>query len=351
MSRWPSYRVAAAHAAPVFLNPGATADKACSLIEEAARNGARLIAFPETFVAAFPLWSVLRAPIYNHDMFRRLAASAVTVPGPEVARIAAAARKFGIHVSIGINEGTSASVGCMWNANLLIGEDGSILNHHRKLVPTYFEKLTWANGDGAGLRVVDGPLGRLGMLICGENTNPLARFTLMAQGEQLHIASFPPMWPTHDPEDSGNYDLARAIRIRIGAHCFEAKCFAVVASGFLDDAAVQELARGDANALRIIEQTPRGVSMFVGPDGEQFGPSLRDEEGLIYADVDLAGCVAPKQFHDVVGYYNRFDIFRLQVNRSANRPISFLSDGKPAQACEGRDEAGDGAATSEVLMP
>ena len=100
-----------------------------------------------------------------------------------------AARRHEMVVSIGITEGTDASVGCLWNTNLLIGSDGTILNHHRKLVPTFFEKLVWANGDGRGLRVVATEIGRLGMLICGENTNPLARFALMAQGEQVHMSS------------------------------------------------------------------------------------------------------------------------------------------------------------------
>lgn len=326
MSAYPAYKVAAAHVAPVFMDTDATVAKACALIEEAARNGARLVAFPETYVPAFPVWSALRAPIHNHDFFCRLAAAAIRVPGPEIARLAAAARRAGVFVSIGVNEGTEASVGCLWNANLLFGEDGAILNHHRKLVPTYFEKLVWANGDGAGLRVVDTAIGRIGMLICGENTNPLARFALMAQGEQVHVASYPPVWPTKDPKEGNNYDLAQAIRIRTGAHCFEAKCFAVVASCFMDEAMKEALAGDDGEVRRILEHTPRGVSMVVGPDGEQVGQSLSAEEGLLYADIDLADCVAPKQFHDVVGYYNRFDIFKLTVDRSASRPISFVAE-------------------------
>lgn len=99
-------------------------------------------------------------------------------------------------VSIGINERSPASVGCLFNRNVLLDEDGSVLNHRRKIVPTFYEKLTWSAGDGAGLRVCDTSCGRVGMLICGENTNPLVRYTLMAQGEQLHIASYPPLWPT-----------------------------------------------------------------------------------------------------------------------------------------------------------
>ena len=326
MNTYPAYKVAAAHVAPVFLDLEATVQKACSLIGEAARNGARLIAFPETYIPAFPVWSALRAPIHNHDLFKRLAAASIRVPGPEVAAICAAARDGGIFVSMGINEGTDASVGCIWNANFLIGEDGSVLNHHRKLVPTFYEKLTWANGDGSGLRVVDTPVGRVGMLICGENTNPLARFTLMAQGEQVHVSTYPPVWPTKDPEAGGNYDLAGAIRIRAGAHAFEAKCFNVVASGFMDKPMRDALAGLDADAGRILDGSPRGVSMIIGPDSEPVCQVLCEEEGILYADIDLDQCVEPKQFHDVVGSYNRFDIFHLTVDRSANRPVTFLAE-------------------------
>ena len=335
MKTYPAYKVAAAHVAPVFLDLEATVQKACSLIGEAARNGARLIAFPETYIPAFPVWSALRAPIHNHDLFKRLAAASIRVPGPEVAAICAAARDGGIFVSMGINEGTDASVGCIWNANLFIGEDGSVLNHHRKLVPTFYEKLTWANGDGSGLRVVETPLGRIGMLICGENTNPLARFTLMAQGEQVHVSTYPPAWPTRDPKAGGNYDLAGAIRIRAGAHAFEAKCFNVVASGFMDKP------MRDALAGRILDGSPRGVSMIIGPDAEPVCQVLCEEEGILYADIDLDACVEPKQFHDVVGSYNRFDIFHLTVDRSRNRPVTFTAEDVTAEANgSGNPEAG-----------
>lgn len=323
MTTYPAYKVASAHVAPIFLDRDATVDKACSLIEEAARNGARLIAFPETYIPAFPIWSALRAPIHNHDMFKRLAANTMRIPGAELARVSAAAREHGIFVSIGFNEGSEVSVGCIWNANVFIGDDGSVLNHHRKMVPTFYEKLTWANGDGAGLRVVETPLGRVGALICGENTNPLARFTLMAQGEQVHISTYPPVWPTRDPKEKGNYDLEHAIRIRAGAHSFEAKCFNIVSSGFMDNAILEAMGGLDKEARRILENSPRSVSLIIGPDGEVVGDVLCEEEGILYADIDLADCVEPKQIHDVVGYYNRFDIFKLTVDRSANRPVSF----------------------------
>ena len=332
MVTYPAYQVAAAHVAPVFLDLERTVDKACALIEEAARHGAQLVVFPESYVPAFPVWCALRAPIYNHDLFRRLAASSMLVPGPELSRVAAAARRSGVFVSLGLNERTEASVGCLWNSNVLIGDDGAILNHHRKLVPTFWEKLAWANGDGAGLSVNATRLGRIGMLICGENTNPLARYALMAQGEQLHISTWPPIWPTRDPKGGGNYDLAGAIRIRAGAHSFEAKAFNVVCAGFMDRAMRDALAALDPEAGRIVDSNPRGVSMVIGPTGDPVGGSLSESEGILYADVDLAACVEPKQFHDVVGYYNRFDIFKLTVDRSANRPITFEAPpGEPGQ--------------------
>lgn len=332
MTDYPHYKVAAAQVAPVFLNTAATVEKACALIEEAARNGARLIAFPETYIPAFPVWAALYAPIQNHEFFRRLAAAALRCPGPEIERIAEFAVRYGIMVSLGINEGTDASVGCIWNSNILIGEDGRILNHHRKLVPTFYEKLVWANGDGAGIRVSVTPLGRVGMLICGENTNPLARYALMAEGEQVHIASYPPVWPTRDPGQGGNYDLAQAIRIRAGAHAFEGKVFNIVVSGFMDGPMMKELAHFDAETRRILEQTPRGVSLVIAPNGETIAELAGSDEGLLYAEIDLAACVEPKQFHDISGGYNRFDVFQLTVDRSRRPPAHFKDEGISTRA-------------------
>jgi len=325
MIQYPAYRVAAAHVAPVFLDTDASLDKAASLIAEAARYGARLIAFPESFLPGFPVWAALAAPIRTHDLFKRFAAAAVSVPGPVVDRLSTLARRYGIFISMGLSEGTTTSVGCLWNSNLLIGDDGRLLNHHRKLVPTYFEKMIWAPGDGHGLQVVETTLGRIGALICGENTNPLARYALMAQGEQLHISSYPPVWPTRPPEEAGNYDLAQAIRIRAGAHAFEAKVFNLVAAACLDRTLKDTIAKAlGAQALSVVEAAPRGVSMLVGPTGEQIGDSLSDDEGLLYADIDLAACVEPKQFHDVVGYYNRFDVFQLSIDRTRRPAASFV---------------------------
>ena len=323
MRRYPQFKVAAAHVAPAFLDLEATVDKSCSVIREAAANGAQLIVFPETYLPAFPIWCSLRAPIYNHEFFRTLAANSALIDGPELAAIAEAARQSEIFVSLGFNEASAVSRGCIWNADVLIDDRGAILCHHRKIMPTFYEKLVWAAGDGAGLFVCDTRLGKLGMLICGENTNPLARYTMLAQGEEVHLSSYPPVWPAHDPDDGEGYDLERAILLRAGAHSFEGKIYNVVVSGYLDGAAKERLATCGPNAKRILENSPRGVSVVIGPDGTPVSEIRRDEEGLLYADIDLALSVEPKQIHDVVGGYNRFDIFELKVNRAANRPVSF----------------------------
>lgn len=323
MRDYPCYKVAAAHVASVYGNSEKTAEKACDVIAEAARQGIRLIAFPEAFIPGYPTWATLASPFDGDRYFVELAAQAVRVDGSEIGKIRAAARDNDIFVSIGFTEASPVSVGCLWNANILIGSNGDILNHHRKLVPTFFEKLVWANGDGAGLCVSETEIGAIGMLICGENTNPLARYSLMAQGEQLHISTYPPVGVAGREKTAGTYDLEQAIRIRAAAHSFEAKAFNVVASAYYDTSAREAIASLGPEAAEIVENSPRGVSMILGPTGALISNVLSDQEGLVTATVDLKDAVVQKRIHDVVGYYNRFDIFKLSVNRSANRPIHF----------------------------
>ena len=340
-AHYPRFKAAACHIASVFLDSARTVDKAVSWIGEAAGRGAQLVVFPEGFVPGFPVWAALRAPILNHDFFRALAREGLSADGPEIERIRTAARRHGVHVSLGFTEGTTASVGCLWNSNVLIGPDGAILNLHRKLVPTYFEKLVWANGDARGLRVVQTDLGRVGMLICGENTNPLSRFALMAEGEQVHISTYPPFWPTRPPAEAGAYDLRRAIEIRAGAHAFEAKVFNIVSSGFTDQVLKDMVAGEDRQLREIVENSPKSVSMVLDPSGNLIGQPLSEEEGILYADIDTGLGVEPKQFHDVVGYYNRFDIFDFRVDRSKRDPATFVDRAVEAREVANADKVTD----------
>ena len=337
MSQYPKFKACAAHVAPVFLDAQGHGAEGVQPHRRGGRAGAQLIAFPESFVPGFPLWAAVQAPIKNHEYFKRLAANSIEVPGPEVQQLCEAAREHSIIVSIGISERSPVSVGCLWNSNLLIGADGAILNHHRKLVPTFYEKLIWANGDGDGLRVSDTPIGKIGMLICGENTNPLARYSLIAQGEQVHVSSYPPVWPTRPSNQPGRYDLAAAIRIRAGAHSFEGKVFNIVSSALLDKSALDSLQGLGKEALETLEQSPQAVSMVIGPSGEVISDTLCESEGLLYQDIDIAQCVEPKQFHDVVGYYNRFDVFDLKSHARVE-PICIIDRDVRQMPTTGKDD-------------
>lgn len=225
--QYPRFKAAACHASSVFLDADKTAEKACDLIAEAAANGAALVVFPESFLPGFPVWAALQAPIYNHGFFRALVAEAQKLSDGAIRTIRMAARRHGVHVSLGFTEGTDASVGCIWNSNVLIGPDGAILNHHRKLVPTFYEKLVWANGDARGLRVTATEIGRVGMLICGENTNPLARYALMRRqwlGEDDSFGADARCAQTIDRACAGGWRRRHAIRtpIRTRSNCLSA---------------------------------------------------------------------------------------------------------------------------------
>lgn len=326
----PIVKVAAVHAASVYLDSAATLKKALDFIREAAHNGAQMVVFPESYIPGFPVWAALWAPIYNHDWFHRMVESSIFIDGPEIAALAAEAARLGVVVSMGFSERTPVSVGCLWNSNVLIGADGSILNHHRKLVPTFYEKLIWASGDGAGLKVADTAIGKIGALICGENTNPLARYSLMAQGEQIHISTWPAIWPTKKPTSGQNFDNVAANLIRASGHAFEAKVFGILCAGFMDKFMFDMLAANDSAAAELLEQTPKAATQFVTPTGTLIGDSLQDEEGIAYAQFDLNDCIEPKQFHDVVGYYNRFDVFQLHVDRRRLQPVTWAVSEAPA---------------------
>jgi nitrilase len=315
-------KVAAAHVIPVFLDAAATIEKAVGIIGQAAKEGVSLVAFPESFVPGFPVWAGVHAPIRTHEAFAAFAAASIYADGPEILRIRHAARKHKIFVSLGFSERDPASIGALWNSNVLIGDDGNVLVHHRKLVPTFYEKLAWNPGDACGLRVADTRIGRIGALICGENTNPLARFALIAQGEQIHVASYPPVWPTRPPEETGNYDNRAANRIRAAAHAFEAKCFVIVVGSCLDLAARERIANGDEAVAGVLAAAPTSESFFVDPTGTVFGDATTTE-GLIVAEIDLQRCIEPKRFHDVAAGYNRFDLFDLRVRRERLRPVHF----------------------------
>lgn len=317
MLNLPRFVAAAVQTSPVFLNPVETCTKAASLIREAAGNGASLVVFPEVFVAAYPYWSWIADPVSCSPWFEKLVRASILLPGPEIAIVCEAARECGVHVIIGVNERSPVSLGSLYNTLVFIGPDGAIIGRHRKLVPTWAEKLTWAPGDGSGLVVHNTAIGPIGGLACGENTNTLARFALLAQGELVHAASYISL-PVAPPD----YDMAEAIKVRAMAHSFEGKVFTVVSCSTISDEIITAMETLVPNAREKLERKNSAFSGVIGPDGRLVGEPLIDDEGIVYADIDLNRCIQPKQMHDIIGHYNRFDIFNLSVNRTALTPVT-----------------------------
>ena len=306
----PRYVAAAVQATPVFLDREATVEKACRLVAEAAELGARLVVFPEAFVAGYPywLWGDRPAAVEGPEQraFAALWREAVDVPGPASERLGAAARAAGACVVIGVNERESAyGRGTLYNTLLTFGPDGSLLGRHRKLVPTYKERTVWGSGDGSTLAVHPTPLGRIGGLICWENFMPLARYHQYAQGVQVHVAA--------TVDDSPSWQqLVRTIAA-------EGRIFVV--------AVCQRFARSQFPDESILGGFPPeadvfsgGGSLIVAPGGEVLAGPLEGGEGILTAEIDLARVVAEKHSLDVAGHYARPDVFRLTVNEAPAEP-------------------------------
>ena len=314
------FKAAAVQTSPVFLNAEKTIDKAITFIKEAAENGAQLIAFPEVFVSGYPYWNWIMTPVQGSKWYEKLYKSAITADGSEVKRICNAAKEFNIHIVIGINE-KGTSFGEIYNTNLIIDNNGNLIGKHRKLVPTWAEKLTWTSGDGSSLKVYKTEIGPIGTLACGENTNTLARFALLAQGELIHIANYISL-PVAPPD----YDMAEAIKIRAAAHSFEGKLFTIVSCSTISQEIKDALREDVPNVDELLTRKNSAFSGFIGPNGAAIGTPLIDEEGIVYADIDLEKCIQPKQMHDILGHYNRFDIFDLRVNTAPTRNITFIDN-------------------------
>jgi aliphatic nitrilase len=316
----PKFKAAAVQASPVFLNVDATVDKSISIIKEAAGNGASLVAFPEVFIAGYPYWNWIMTPVQGSKWYEQLYVNSITVPGPEVDRICEAAKENNIHIVIGVNE-RGQSFGELYNTNLIIDNKGNLIGKHRKLVPTWAEKLTWTGGDGSSLKVYNTEIGPIGTLACGENTNTLARFSLLAQGELIHIANYISL-PVAPPD----YDMAEAIKIRAAAHSFEGKLFTIVSCSTITKEIIDVMKQDVPNAEELLTRKNSAFSGIIGPNGAVIGEPLIDVEGIVYADIDLSKCIQPKQMHDILGHYNRFDIFDLRVNTAPRKNITFIND-------------------------
>jgi nitrilase len=298
-------KVACVQAEPVVLDRERTLDRLEELAAEAARNGAELVVFPETYVPAYPSsrWAKAFAGWQDErakQTFARLASNSVAVGEPSERRIAAAAKELGVWIVTGVNEVEAERPGTIYNALLYHSPAGELVLHHRKLVPTNHERLVWGQGDGRGLHTVATPFGRLGGLICWENYMPLARFALYESGVELYIAS------TADDGDAWQSTLvhiARESRAYVISPCHFQR-----ASSYPDDFPLGDELVGD-------ELVGRGGSAILAPDGSYLAGPAYGDETILYADLDPSALLAERQRFDAVGHYNRPDVldFRLRV--------------------------------------
>lgn len=305
---YPRFIVAAVQAAPAFLDLEAGLDKAARLIAEAAAAGAELIVFPEAWLPTYPYWPpTLIGPDEAHifDCYAELWANAVEIPGPATDRLGAAARAAGALVAIGVNEREAGS-GTLYNTLLFIGREGQVLGKHRKLVPTYTERCFWGQGDGSTLAVIPTELGRLGGLICFEHAMPLARYALIAGGEQIHVAA----WPGYGGR------VAEIMDFSLRHHAFEAQAFVVSACGYFERSAVP----ADFPLREHLPAAVEGGSVIVDPHGVVLAGPLRGREGILTATIDLREVARAKAWVDGAGHYARAEVLQLLVNRTPVRP-------------------------------
>ena len=304
-------RVAIAQSAPVYLDKQASLAKALDLVRQAAKRSAQLIAFGETWLPGYPAWldvcpgAALWENAPAKDVFARLRNNSITVPGEEVHALSEAARTLKIAIVIGVNERVDAGPGngTLYNSLLTISEDGRLRNHHRKLVPTYTERLVWGNGDGRGLEAVPTSVGRVGGLICWEHWMPLARMAMHNSGEHIHVAAWPTVHELH--------------QLASRHYAFEGRCF-VLAVGLMMPTA--DLPRELHDAVKLAaghgQWVERGGSAVIGPDSNYIVHPVFDRDELIIADLDLTDIDRETMTLDVSGHYARPDVFRFEKKES-----------------------------------
>ena len=297
-------RAAAVQIAPDVERPDGTLERVLNAIDEAAAKGARFMVFPETFVPYYPYFSFVLPPALQGAEHLKLYERAPTVPGPVTQAVAAAARRHGAVIVLGINE---RDHGSLYNTQLIFDADGALKLKRRKITPTYHERMIWGQGDGAGLAVVETAVGRVGALACWEHYNPLARYALMAAHEEIHAAQF--------PGSLVGQIFADQMEVTIRHHALEAACFVVNATGWLSDEQVVAVCPDER-----LRGACRGgnCTAIVTPEGKHLVDPLKDGEGILIADMDLALVTKRKRMMDAVGHYARPEL------------LSLLHDDRPA---------------------
>ncbi|MFC7250349.1 carbon-nitrogen hydrolase family protein [Halomicroarcula sp. GCM10025324] len=305
---------AAVQAAPVFLDREASVEKAVGLIEEAGANDADVIAFPEGFIPAHPLWFHFHGATsqLSQSLSVELFKNSIEVPGPSTERLAAAADAADAYVVIGACEKEPQTTGTMYNSQLFFSPDGELLGTHQKLKPTVGEQLVHTEGENDTFGTIDTEYGPMSGLICGENSNPLAVFGLTAEYSRIHAMSWPPYIPSEsNPLPERSLDDAKAFAQMSKA--------AVISSvGVVDERTVEKLQVDDETAEKIMRPEYSGGSAIVGADRSVIAGPVGNEETILYGDIDIETAIRRKLFHDFAGHYNRPDVFQLRVNRTPN---------------------------------
>lgn len=312
-------RIAAAQAHPVWLDKAATAKKVVTLLEEAAAESVDLLAFPETFLSGYPFW-VDRTDGARFNDERQKAAygyyldAAVEIEGPELRDIAEAVRDLGVFTYLGITErGSGTARGTVFCTLVAIDPRDGIVSHHRKLVPTYEERLVWGHGDGHGLRVHDVSEAKIGGLNCWENWMPQARHALYSGGEDLHVS----VWP-------GAVRLTRDITRFIA---LEGRVYSLAACGLLS----LEDVPADFPLRDVLEEQENGIyynggSAIAAPDGTWVVEPVESHEGLVIADIDLQFVRRERQNFDASGHYSRPDVFDVRIDRRRRSSATFVDE-------------------------
>jgi aliphatic nitrilase len=321
-------RAAAAQIAPDLVSREGTIEKVLAAIDEAAAKGVKILVFPETFVPWYPYFSFILPPVLTGKEHLRLYENAVVVPSPATDAVAASARRHGMVIVLGVNE---RDHGSLYNAQLIFDADGSLRLKRRKITPTFHERMIWGQGDGAGLKVVDTAVGRVGALACWEHYNPLARYALMAQHEEIHVAQF--------PGSLVGPIFADQIEVTIRHHALESGCFVINATGWLTEEQIASISPEPA-----LRRAVSGGCMtaIVSPEGAHVVPPLTSGEGLLVADLDLGLITKRKRMMDSVGHYARPELLSLNLDA---RPAVPLHGGRPetvfssASEPHGTDEA------------
>jgi len=307
-----SIRAAAVQIAPDLTSRDKTLTKVLGAIAEAGGRGVELLVFPETFVPWYPYFSFVLPPVLSGKEHLRLYEEAVTVPSPATDAVAAAARQYGMVVALGINE---RDHGSLYNTQLLFDADGTLKLKRRKITPTFHERMIWGQGDGAGLKVVETAVGRIGALACWEHYNPLARYALMAQHEEIHVAQF--------PGSLVGPIFADQIEVTIRHHALESGCFVVNATGWLSEEQIASITPDTG-----LQRALRGGCMtaIISPEGAHVVPPLTQGEGLLVADLDMALITKRKRMMDSVGHYARPELLSLILD---NRPATPMRPQEP----------------------